>query len=71
MATNLRKKIPESDTMIIHDVNPAVTKKFAEEVGNAKIADNVRDVAEQTVCASPRWIFTSPPFQDEPILFYL
>ncbi|KAK3068475.1 hypothetical protein LTR53_013911 [Teratosphaeriaceae sp. CCFEE 6253] len=51
MATNLRNKIAASDTMYIHDVNPAVTEQFAKEVGNVTIADCVRDVAEnaQTV----------------------
>ncbi|KAK3099073.1 hypothetical protein LTR53_019140, partial [Teratosphaeriaceae sp. CCFEE 6253] len=46
MATNLRNKIAASDTMYIHDVNPAVTEQFAKEVGNVTIADCVRDVAE-------------------------
>ncbi|KAK3721039.1 hypothetical protein LTR37_003329 [Vermiconidia calcicola] len=48
MAKNLRAKIPESDTMVIHDVNPAVTESFAKEVGNVEIAKNVREVAEKT-----------------------
>nr|OQO18381.1 hypothetical protein B0A51_13181 [Rachicladosporium sp. CCFEE 5018] len=48
MAKNLRTKIPESDTMIIHDVNEASTAKFAEEVGNVTIAKNVREVAEKS-----------------------
>ena len=52
MARNLRAKIAESDTMIIHDVNPAVTKKLAEEVGNVSIAQNVREVAEKSVRSS-------------------
>ncbi|KAK3622578.1 hypothetical protein LTR56_022133 [Elasticomyces elasticus] len=46
MAMNLRSKIPSSDTMIIHDVNPAVTEQFAKEVGNVTIAESVREVAE-------------------------
>jgi 3-hydroxyisobutyrate/3-hydroxypropionate dehydrogenase len=50
MAKNLRAKIANSDSMVIHDVNPAVTKKLAEEVGNVTIAQNVREVAEKTVC---------------------
>ena len=49
MAKNLRTKIPSSDTMVIHDVNPAVTEQFAKEVGNVEIAQNVREVAEKTV----------------------
>jgi 3-hydroxyisobutyrate dehydrogenase len=50
MARNLRAKIAESDTMMVHDVNPAATKKFAEEVGNVSVGQNVREVAEKTVC---------------------
>ena len=50
MAKNLRAKIAESDTMFIHDVNPATTEQFAKEVGNVEIGKNVRDVAEKTVC---------------------
>ena len=50
MAKNLRAKIPQSDTLIIHDVNPAVTEQFKSEIGNAEIAQNVREVAEKTVC---------------------
>lgn len=50
MAKNLRSKIAESDTMFIHDVNPATTEKFAEEVGNVKVGKDVRDVAENAVC---------------------
>ncbi|KAK1061380.1 hypothetical protein LTR12_002014 [Friedmanniomyces endolithicus] len=51
MAKNLRSKIPSSDTMFIHDVNPKVTEEFAKEVGNVTIAQSVREVAEngQTV----------------------
>lgn len=49
MARNLRAKIGSSDTLTIHDVNPDVTKKFAEEVGNVTVAKNVREVAEHSV----------------------
>ena len=49
MATNLRAKIAESDTMVIHDVNPKALEKFQQEVGNVEIAKSVRDVAEKTV----------------------
>lgn len=61
MATNLRAKIPPSDTLIIHDVNPATTKKFAEEIGIAtkaagspakgtgiEIATSLRELAERS-----------------------
>ena len=50
MAKNLRTKIPSSDTMYIHDVNPAVTESCAKEIGNVTIANNVREVAENSVC---------------------
>ncbi|EMC91903.1 hypothetical protein BAUCODRAFT_39046 [Baudoinia panamericana UAMH 10762] len=48
MATNLRNKIASSDTMVIHDVNPAVTEQFSKEVGNVTVAKDVREVAEST-----------------------
>ena len=54
MAKNLRAKIPQSDTLIIHDVNPAVTEQFKSEIGNAEIAQSVREVAEKTVCQDQR-----------------
>jgi 3-hydroxyisobutyrate/3-hydroxypropionate dehydrogenase len=53
MAKNLRTKISSSDTMLIHDVNPAVTEAFAKEMGNVEIAQSVREVAEKTVCHLP------------------
>lgn len=51
MASNLRAKIAESDTFIVHDVNETATRKFMEEHSgtNTKVADNVRQVAEQAV----------------------
>lgn len=48
MAKNLRTKISSSDTMLIHDVNPAVTESFKQEVGNVEIAKTVREIAENT-----------------------
>ncbi|WPH04528.1 Hypothetical protein R9X50_00742000 [Acrodontium crateriforme] len=51
MASNLRSKIQPSDDMIIHDVNSKILEQFQKEfsgVGNVKIADSVRDVAEQS-----------------------
>ena len=53
MAKNLRTKISSSDTMLIHDVNPAVTQSFKEEVGNVEIANTVREIAENTVSLAP------------------
>ena len=51
MATNLRSKIAESDTLIVCDVNPAVSEKFAKEMGNVEVGKSVRDVAENAVRA--------------------
>lgn len=51
MAKNLRSKIDKSDDMIIHDVNKTVTQQFVDEVGNASIAQSVREVAEKAVCS--------------------
>lgn len=50
MANNLRTKIASTDSMYIHDVNPAVTEQFSKEVGNVTIAQTVREVVEKSVC---------------------
>ena len=50
MAKNLRTKTPESDTVVIHDVNPTACESLAKEIGNVEIAKNVREVAEKAVC---------------------
>ncbi|KAL9078809.1 MAG: hypothetical protein Q9157_002292 [Trypethelium eluteriae] len=49
MAKNLRAKIPKSDKLIIHDVNPAVTGQFAEEHAGQtiQVAEAVREISEQ------------------------
>lgn len=50
MAKNLRAKIPAEDTLFVHDVNTAATKKFLEEnPQGVRVADNVREVAEKAV----------------------
>ena len=55
MAKNLRAKIPESDTLVICDVNTDATKKFVDEFGVkgkgslVEIAANSREVAERSV----------------------
>ncbi len=57
MAKNLRAKIQESDTLIVHDVNTTATHEFLEEVEEGKdsgwkatsIAQDVREVAENAV----------------------
>ena len=59
MAKNLRAKIPESDKMVVHDVNPAVTEKFAKEIGNVDVGENVREVAEKTVCGASLYLCVS------------
>lgn len=65
MAKNLRARIPDSDTLVICDVNKDVTQKFVEEVGVAasatgkslgvEIAKNSREVADRSVscCGFP------------------
>ena len=50
MATNLRAKIAESDTMWVCDVNPSASEKLAKEAGNIQVAKSVREVAENAVC---------------------
>lgn len=68
MARNLRNKIAQSDTMFIHDVNPAVCEQFEKEVGNVKVAQSVREIAENSVRPSPT---RESCLHDEPYLFYL
>lgn len=49
MAKNLRTKIPASDTMFIHDVNPTICEKFASEHKGVTVSPNVRELAEHSV----------------------
>lgn len=51
MALNLRKKIPESDTLTIFDVNTNSTKKFLDEAGGkgVHIASDPKEVAQNSV----------------------
>ena len=53
MATNLRNKIPSTDSILIHDVNKEVTSSFAAEHKGVEIAENVREVAERSVRQNP------------------
>jgi len=59
MATNLRAKIGSSDKLIIHDVNQDVIQKFAKENKNVEIAQNVREIAEQSVRSSPTFTISA------------
>jgi hypothetical protein len=68
MAKNLRAKIAESDTMLIHDVNPAVTKLFKDEVGKVSIAENVREVAEKAVRYTPSSLIPSKSHDESIVL---
>jgi hypothetical protein len=53
MARNLRAKIPAEDTLFVHDVNTTATKKFLEEhFQGVRVANNVREVAEKSVCVN-------------------
>jgi hypothetical protein len=50
MAKNLRAKIPAEDTLFVHDVNTAATKRFLEEhPQGVLVAANVRELAEKAV----------------------
>lgn len=64
MAQNLRAKIPEDDTLIVHDQNRDAARKFKEEVANAaagtgrkgtgkvvEVAETSREAAEKSVRA--------------------
>ncbi|CAK3923682.1 3-hydroxyisobutyrate dehydrogenase, mitochondrial [Lecanosticta acicola] len=48
MAKNLRTKIPASDTIFVHDVNPTVCEQFASEFKGVTAAKTVREVAENS-----------------------
>ncbi len=65
MARNLRAKIPERDTLIVHDQKREVAQKFKEEVGIAaagagaqgkgnavEVSDSPRELAEKSVRTS-------------------
>ncbi|KAI9667649.1 MAG: hypothetical protein M1821_000466 [Bathelium mastoideum] len=49
MAKNLRAKVPTSDSLVIHDINSAVTNQFVEEHAgqNVEIAASVRQISEK------------------------
>jgi len=50
MAKNLRAKVPAEDTLFVHDVNTAASKKFLEEnPTGVQVAENVREIAEKAV----------------------
>ena len=51
MAKNLRAKIPESDSMIVFDVNSASVERFVKEAEPSKVevAKGPRDVAQKSV----------------------
>lgn len=63
MASNLRAKLPSSDSFIVYDVNTDATNKFKSENQGIEIANTVRDVAVKSVCRST--LATSPSPRDE------
>ena len=60
MASNLRAKLPATDTLIVHDQNPELGQKFKEEAASSsqstgagvEVVDSPRAAAEHSV--SPR-----------------
>jgi 3-hydroxyisobutyrate dehydrogenase len=58
MAKNLREKLPETDTLLINDVNKDAVSKFVEELKGFTVivTDSPREVAEKAVC-----LFTLSP----------
>jgi hypothetical protein len=52
MAKNLREKLPETDTLIINDVNNDAVEKFVNELSafTVVVADSPREIAEKAVC---------------------
>lgn len=68
MAKNLRAKIPAEDTLFVHDVNTAATKQFLDEhPQGVKVANNVREVAENAV-SKRDLLFPSTSLCDELIV---
>lgn len=50
MAKNLRMKVPKEDTVTVFDVNKASAEALRAELGEGvKVANDVREVAEQSV----------------------
>ena len=51
MAKNLRAKIPEKDTLLIHDRNAEATRMFAEEMRGkgVEVVESSRELAERSV----------------------
>ena len=65
MAKNLRARIPEGDTLVIHDRNTEATSKFIQEIGIAaasvragrkgqgiEVVNTPRELAEKSVSAA-------------------
>ena len=52
MAVNLRKKISESDTLTIFDVNQESVKKITAEegLGPIQVASDPKELAQKSVC---------------------
>jgi hypothetical protein len=68
MAKNLRAKIPAEDTLFVHDVNTAATKKFLDEhPQGVRVAANVREVAEKAVSAIT--LFCHSPLHNDELIF--
>jgi hypothetical protein len=52
MAMNLRQKLPETDTLIVNDVNKDSVNKFIDELSGFTVlaANSPREIAEKAVC---------------------
>jgi 3-hydroxyisobutyrate dehydrogenase len=59
MAKNLREKLPETDTLLVNDVNKDAVAKFAEELAGFTVvaAESPREVAERAVCLLCFFVF--------------
>ena len=66
MALNLRNKLQATDTLIVHDQNTEIIKRFEDETNNAddrhganvEVVNSPRDAAEQSV-GRPRSVHSS------------
>ena len=57
MATNLRKKLPETSTLWIYDINTAAVNRFVSEFEDSpsvQAASSPRQVYEKAVCIRTR-----------------
>lgn len=69
MAKNLRAKIPEGDTLVVHDISKEATARFVEQVGTGvEVLGTPREVAERSVSHSVNDPSSQQHLHDEYVL---